>query len=341
MKDTLLPLDPAKMPCFTLHTTGAKIPAIGFGTFGSDHVSPAEMAEAVRNAILLGCRHIDCAAVYANEKEIGAVLKELFDAGVVRREELWITSKIWNDHHGRGDVLLSCAQTLKDLQLDYLDLMLIHWPFPNFHPPKCTADSRSPDAKPYIHESFMKTYRELEHLADMGLARHIGVSNVTVPKLKLILRDCRIKPSVNEMELHPNFQQPELYDFARANGILNIGYCPLGSPNRPGRDKEPGDTVDMEDPVIVAIAKKHGVHPAAVCLKWAVQRGHAAIPTSCKPKNILANLTAACSDPLTAKEMAAIAEADRNCRLVKGHVFLWQGAKDWTDLWDMAGEIVQ
>lgn len=339
MEHILTPIDPARMPCFTLRSTGAKIPAIGFGTFGSDHVSPEEMAKAVREAVLLGCRHIDCAAVYGNEKEIGAVLKELFEEGVVRREELWITSKVWNDHHGRGDVLLSCAQTLKDLQLDYLDLMLIHWPFPNFHPPKCTVESRSPDARPYIHEEFMRTYRELERLADMGLARHIGISNVTIPKLKLILRDCRIKPAVNEMELHPNFQQPELYEFARENGILNIGYCPLGSPNRPDRDKEPNDCVDMADPVIVAIAERHGIHPAAVCLKWAVQRGHAAIPTSCKPKNILANLEAACSDPLTEEEMAAIAKADRNCRLVKGHVFLWPGAKDWRDLWDVGGVI--
>ncbi len=341
MENILTSIDPARMPCFTLCSTGAKIPAIGFGTFGSDHVSADEMAQAVRTAVMLGCRHIDCAAVYGNEKEIGTVLKELFNEGIVRREEMWITSKIWNDHHGRGDVLLSCAQTLKDLQLDYLDLMLIHWPFPNFHPPKCTVESRSPDARPYIHEDFMRTYHELERLADMGLVRHIGISNVTIPKLMLILRDCRIKPAVNEMELHPNFQQPELYEFARANGIQNIGYCPLGSPNRPERDKEPEDTVDMEDPVIVEIAKRHDIHPAAVCLKWAVQRGHAAIPTSCKPKNILSNLAAACSDPLTEEEMDAIAKADKNCRLVKGHVFLWPGAKDWTDLWDMNGEIPQ
>lgn len=290
---------------------------------------------------MLGYRHIDCAAVYGNEREIGVVLRELYAAGVVQREELWLTSKVWNDHHGDGDVLLSCAKSLKDLGTDYLDLMLIHWPFPNFHPPRCTVASRSPDAKPYIHDDFMRVYRQLERLADMGLTRHIGISNVTIPKLKLIIRDCRIKPAVNEMELHPHLQQPELFEFSQQLGILNIGYCPLGSPNRPERDKTPNDTVDMDDQVIVKIAQDHKVHPAAICLKWAVQRGNAAIPMSANPKNIRANLAAVCSDPLTAAEMSAINQIDRQCRLVKGHVFLWNSAKDWNDLWDIDGFITQ
>ena len=327
------PIDPAAMPAFTLRS-GAKIPAIGFGTFGSDHVTNNEMANAVETAIRLGCRHIDCAAVYGNEKEIGATLHKLFREGVVTRGEMFITSKVWNDHHGFGDVLLSCAQSLKDLQLDYLDLLLIHWPFPNFHPPKCTVASRAADAKPYIHADFMKTYRQLERVAQMGLTRHIGVSNVTVSKLESILHDCRLQPDVNEMELHPHFQQPALYEFSRSRGITNIGYCPLGSPNRPDRDKTADDTVDMEDPVIVEIACNHNIHPAGVCLKWAVQRGHCAIPTSRSINNIAANLHAACSAPLTDDEMAAIAEIDRECRLIKGQVFLWPEAKDWTDLWD-------
>jgi alcohol dehydrogenase (NADP+) len=338
--DNLTSINPASVPFFTTYT-GAKVPSIGFGTFGSDHVSPTQMAEAVRQAIMLGYRHIDCAAVYGNEREIGVVLRELYAAGVVQREELWLTSKVWNDHHGDGDVLLSCAKSLKDLGTDYLDLMLIHWPFPNFHPPRCTVASRSPDAKPYIHDDFMRVYRQLERLADMGLTRHIGISNVTIPKLKLIIRDCRIKPAVNEMELHPHLQQPELFEFSQQLGILNIGYCPLGSPNRPERDKTPNDTVDMDDQVIVKIAQDHKVHPAAICLKWAVQRGNAAIPMSANPKNIRANLAAVCSDPLTAAEMSAINQIDRQCRLVKGHVFLWNSAKDWNDLWDIDGFITQ
>lgn len=326
-------MDLKSVPYFVTYT-GAKIPAIGIGTFGSDHVNPNEMAEAVKTAVKLGYRHIDCAAVYGNEKEIGVALQELFAENIVKREELWITSKVWNDHHNSGDVLLSCAQTLKDLQLDYLDLMLIHWPFPNFHPPKCTVESRSPNSKPYIHDDYMQVYRQLESLADMGLAKHIGISNVSISKLKLIIRDCRIKPAVNEMELHPHFQQPELYDYTMELGMNIIGYCPLGSPNRPDRDKMPEDTVDMEDPVILKIAKKHQVHPAAICLKWAVQRGNMVIPMSTKASNLKSNLKAITDISLTQVEMDEISKIDRNCRLVKGHVFLWKEAKDWHDLWD-------
>ena len=114
-------------------------------------------------------------------------------------------------------MIASCRQSLADLQLDYLDLYLVHWPFPNFHPPHCDVESRSPNARPYIHENFMRTWRKMEELVDLGLVRHIGTSNMTIPKLELLLRDARIKPAVNEMELHPHFQQPELFDLrARA-----------------------------------------------------------------------------------------------------------------------------
>ncbi len=325
--------------------SGAIIPPIGLGTFGSDSVGAQEVADAVRYAIGIGYRHIDCASVYGNEAEIGLALSDALAgrAGypAVKREELWITSKLWNDKHEPADVAPSFEKSLRDLRQDYLDLYLVHWPFPNFHPPKCDVTSRSPDARPYIHEEFMATWRELEKLVDRGLVRHIGVSNVTVPKLKLILRDARIKPAVNEMELHPHFQQPELFDFVAQNGLVPIGYSPLGSPGRPERDRTADDTVDMEDPVIVKIAKDHGVHPAAVCLKWAVGRGQIPIPFSVKPRNIESNLKAVMEDPLTEAELAAIAQIDRNCRLIKGQVFLWEGASGWEDLWDLDGTITK
>ena len=253
------------------------------------------------------------------------------------REELWITSKVWNDKHDR--VVESCEQSLKDLKLDYLDLYLIHWPFPNYHPPGCSVDSRSPDAKPYIHENYMKTWRQMEELVDRGLVRHIGTSNMTVPKLQLILRDARIKPAANEMELHPHFQQPELFDYVVKNGIIPIGFSPIGSPNRPDRDKTVADTVDIEDPVIVKIAERLGIHPAVVCIKWAVQRGQVPIPFSIHRRNFLGNLKAVTEDPLTQDEMDAISRIDKNCRLIKGQVFLWKQDQTWEDLWDLNGEI--
>ena len=318
--------------------TGAEMPAIGLGTFGSDHALAAEVAGAVEYAARIGYRHFDCAAVYGNEREIGAALAGVRKSGIDRRE-LWITSKLWNDKHAERDVIPACRQSLADLQLDYLDMYLVHWPFPNYHPPHCDVTSRSRDAKPYVHEEFMKTWRQMEKLVDLGLTRHIGTSNMTIPKLNRLLADARIPPAVNEMELHPHFQQPELFEFVRAHGIEPVGYSPIGSPARPERDRTSEDTVDIEDPIIVRIAHRLGVHPAAVCIKWAVQRGQTPLPFSTKPKNILANLRAVVSDPLSDADMRDIAGVDRNCRLIKGQVFLWREGQSWEDLWDVNREV--
>jgi diketogulonate reductase-like aldo/keto reductase len=330
-------IDPALVPKRTLYT-GAQIPAVGLGTFGSDRFTGAQIAEAVSGAIDVGYRHIDCASVYGNEHLVGESLADRLRAGV-RREDLWVTSKLWNDKHDPEDVIPSCERSLKDLQLDYLDLYLIHWPFPNYHAPGVDVSSRDPHAKPYIHERYMRTWRQLEKLVEMGLVRHIGTSNMTIPKLRLLLRDAEIKPACNEMELHPHFQQPELFRYVVENGLVPIGFSPIGSPSRPDRDRTPDDTVDTEDPVIVGIAARHNVHPALVCIKWAVQRGQVPIPFSVKREQYLANLQAVVMDPLTDEEMQAIAGIDRNCRLIKGQVFLWKDDQPWEDLWDVNGEI--
>jgi alcohol dehydrogenase (NADP+) len=330
-------VDPAVVPCRTL-SSGARIPAIGLGTFGSDHVSYADIANAVKYAVSVGYRHFDCASVYGNEDHIGRVLKGLFHEGL-RREEIWITSKLWNDKHGESDVIASCQKSLSDLQIDYLDLYLIHWPFPNHHPPGCDVGSRSPDAVPYIHENYMRTWRKMEELVDRGLVRHIGTSNMTIPKMRLLLRDAKIKPVANEMELHPHFQQPEFFRYLIKNGIQPIGFSPIGSPGRPERDRTPEDTSPIEDVAIREIAHRLGVHPAAVCIKWAVQRGQIPIPFSTNPRNILSNILAVSGEPLTEDEMARIEKLDRNCRLIKGQVFLWKDNQSWEDLWDPNGVV--
>ncbi len=327
--------DPAAVPQRRLYT-GARMPALGLGTFGSDHVGAREIAEAVKGAAAAGYRHFDCASVYGNQAEIGEALEEV-QRGGIGREELWITSKLWNDMHGEEDVVASCRQSLADLRLNYLDLYLVHWPFPNFHPPGCDVSSRSMDARPYIHENYMKTWRAMEKLVDMGLTRHIGTSNMTIPKLKLVLRDARIRPAVNEMELHPHFQQPELFEYVRKQGMEPVGYCPVGSPGRPERDRTAEDTAPTEDAAIVRIAGRHGVHPAVVCIKWAVQRGQTPIPFSIH--HYRENLEGVTSDPLTEEEMREIAALDRNCRLIKGQVFLWKDGQSWEALWDVDGAI--
>ena len=318
--------------------TGARIPAVGLGTFASDRFPLDAVGEAVKGALAVGYRHIDCAAVYLNEPYIGLALHEASMAGL-SREDLWITSKLWNDKHTERDVIPACEQSLKDLQLGYLDLYLMHWPFPNAHAPGVDVSSRDPHARPYIHEEFMQTWRQMERLVELGLVRHIGTSNTTIPKLKLLLRDAAIKPACNEMELHPHFQQPELFKFVIDNGIVPIGFSPIGSPTRPDRDKTDTDTVDIEDPVIVRISQRLQVHPAVVCVKWAVQRGQIPIPFSIRRHEYLSNLQSAVSEPLTNAEMAELATVDKNCRLIKGQVFLWSGAASWEDLWDLDGRI--
>jgi alcohol dehydrogenase (NADP+) len=329
-----------RAPLVTL-ANGEKIPCIGMGTFGSDRFTPEQVSEAVAGAIRCGYRLFDCAAVYGNEHLIGQVFNSAITEGNVRREELFVTSKVWNDKHGKGEVLLSCAKTLRDLQLDYLDAFFVHWPFPNYHAPGCDGDSRSPNSKPFLTGDFMACWRQMERLCDMGLVKNLGMSNMTIPKLEAVLPLCRIKPTLIEMELHPAFQQKELYDYCTGENIRPIGFCPIGSPNRPDRDKTEGDISDMEREPVVAAAKAHNIHPAVVCLKWAVQRGQIPIPFSVCEAEYTSNLLCVCEDPLTGEEMSAIAADDRNCRLIKGQVFLWEGAKSWRDLWDEDGIIAK
>ncbi len=329
-------VDLNKVPVKTLYT-GQKMPAVGLGTFGSDRFSPEQVSEAVYGAIRAGYRFLDCASIYGNEDQIGEVFNRALKDFDLDRKEFFINSKVWNDQH--DDVINACKKTLQDLQVDYLDLYLVHWPFPNFHPIGCDVDSRSADAKPYIHEAFMKTWRQMEQLVEMGLVKAIGTSNMTVPKMKLLLQDAKIKPAVNEMECHPLFQQQDLYDYLVNNNIVPVGFCPIGSPTRPDRDKTEQDLVDIEHPVIVSAAERLGVHPAIVCIKWAVQRGHVPIPFSVFEDQYTTNLQCVTENPLTEEEMEAISKIDMNNRLIKGQVFLWEGANGWEDLWDLNGQI--
>lgn len=331
-------IDPNNVPKKKLNN-GAAIPVLGLGTFGSDNYSNEQIAQAVDFAIRKGYRHIDCASVYGNEKEIGQTLNKLLSEGIVKREELWITSKVWNDRHGEGEVIASCKKSLNDLQLDYLDLYLVHWPFPNYHAPGCDGDARNPDSKPYIHDEYMSVWRQMEQLVEMGLVKSIGTSNMTIPKMELLLNDCKIKPVVNEMEIHPHFQQAELFDYMVSKNVLPIAYSPIGSPKRPERDRTADDTVDMEDPVVIKIAERLGIHPAVVCLKWGVQRGQVVIPFSVTPSKISSNLEGIINEHIREEEMKELATIDKKCRLIKGQVFLWEGAKGWEDLWDLDGTI--
>ena len=326
-------IDPRTVPQIRL-ASGRSIPSIGMGTFGSDKYGPKEVSAAVSGAIRCGYRFFDCASVYGNEDFIGKVFTDAFQSGVVKREELFITSKVWNDMHGPGKVRASIEKTLTDLRLSYVDAFFVHWPFPNFHAPGCDGDSRNPDSVPFSADRFMSTWEQMEEIYRKGLARCLGMSNMTIPKLEAVLPRCKIKPELIEMEQHPSFQQQALFDYCKNRGIVIIGFCPIGSPNRPERDKTPGDVVDTELPEVAEIAKARGINPALVCIKWAVQRGSIPIPFSVHEKNYEGNLRAVTENPLTRTEMELLKKAERNCRLVKGQVFLWPGAKSWEELWD-------
>ncbi len=331
-------IEPGLVPKATLYT-GVQIPCIGMGTFGSDRFSAAEVAGAVAGGVRCGYRMFDCAACYGNEAQIGAEFHKAFVQGIVRREELTIMTKVWNDMHSRVEE--SCRKSIQDLQCDYIDIFFIHWPFPNYHAPGCDKDARNPDSRPFSVEEFLNTYRQCEELVEKGMIRFIGISNMTIPKLEAVLPFLKILPAVCESEMHPCFQQQELFDYLVAHKIFPIGYMPLGSPRRPERDIFEDDVADLERPEIVQIAKAHQCHPALIALKWAWQRGQIPIPFSIHEKNYFSNLKAMTEDPLTESEMKILSTLECNNRLVKGQVFLWEGADDWHDLWDEDGTIVQ
>lgn len=330
-------IQPAMVPKVKLYT-GEEIPCVGMGTFGSDRFTPEQVSNAVAGAIRCGYRMFDCAACYGNEDQIGEVFHAAFEGGVVERKDLFIMTKVWNDMHERVEE--SCRKSIQDLQCDYIDLFFIHWPFPNYHAPGCDVDSRNPDSRPFSVEEFMNTYRQCEELVRKGLIRHIGISNMTIPKMEAVLPLMEIMPSACESEMHVCFQQKEIFDYLTEHKIQPIGFMPLGSPQRPERDMCPEDVADLQTPEMQEIAKAHGCHPALIALKWAHQRGQIPIPFSVHEAEYVSNLKAMTEDPLTEEEMKTIETLERNNRLVKGQVFLWEGAKDWHDLWDEEGKIV-
>jgi alcohol dehydrogenase (NADP+) len=308
---------------------GDRMPLLGLGTWKS---APGEVGAAVREAIRLGYRHIDCASVYANEPEVGAAIGAAIAAGEVTREELWVTSKLWCNAHGRNNVEPALQRTLNDLGLEWLDLYLIHWPVP-IKPGvafPASGDELLPPAQVPIHD----TWAGMEAAQQTGLTRHIGVSNFSSRKLRDLLGPCRIKPEVNQVERHPLLQQPALVAECATDGIHITAYSPLGSQDRPAAIKGANEPVLLENPVIGGIAADHGCSPAQVLIAWQLQGGLSTIPKSVSPARLRENLAAA-EIELGAADLERIAELDQGRRLVDGSFWLMEGSP-WSlqTLWD-------
>jgi alcohol dehydrogenase (NADP+) len=328
--------------------SGAVMPIAAFGTFHSDWAQ-AYMKDATVEAIRVGWRHIDTARAYENEDVVGEAIGEAISRGYISSpNELFITAKLWNGHMSKKDIEPALNNTLRALGVEKVDMYLNHWPWPNVHTPGASGDHRNPNAVPYIHESFMETWGEIVRLKKAGKIVDIGTSNHTEATLKLLIRDTDrfSRPVLNQMEMHPLFQQTQLRRYFEKQGITCTGYMSLGSPNRPGRDRFKEHRADMLDPLIQSIAAKNGISPAKVCLNWASIRenrsgGFVAMAT--KTDWILDNLSAATKDFLTPDQMLAISGddtpehsgIDANNRLIWGQVFLWPEALgDWRVLWN-------
>lgn len=296
------------------------MPILGLGTWKS---APGEVYDAVKVALETGYRHIDCAPIYGNEPEVGRGLTESFEAGVASREDVWITSKLWNDAHAPEDVRPALRQTLSDLQIDTIDLFLIHWPVAlkkGTQLPQSPSDFVSLDEVPIT-----ETWAAMEELVDDGLTRHIGVSNFNIPKLQTLLDTADHPPEMNQIELHPYLQQTDMVEFARENDVHLTAYSPLGSKDRPAGMKSDDEPILLDDPTIAEIADAHDATPAQVLIRWAIHRGTAVIPKSVDAGRIKENLAAA-DVHLTDADMEQIATLDRQRRYVDGEFWAMEGS---------------
>ncbi|KAJ4289305.1 Glycerol 2-dehydrogenase (NADP(+)) [Collariella sp. IMI 366227] len=277
----------ASSKTYTLNN-GVKIPAVGFGTFANEGAK-GETYKAVAKALEVGYRHLDCAWFYHNEDEVGDALHDFLQKTPgVKREDIFICTKVWNHLHEPEDVKWSFQDSCAKLRVDYIDLYLVHWPIAAEKNPDHTVKI-GPDGKYVINKALTEnpepTWRAMEELAQSGKARAIGVSNWTIPGLKKLLEFARIKPTVNQIEIHPFLPNSELIEFCFDNQILPEAYSPLGSQNQV---PSTGETV-RTNPKLNQVAEHSGHNLGQVLLAWGLRRGYVVLPKSSTPSRIESN----------------------------------------------------
>ncbi|XP_044742513.1 aldo-keto reductase family 1 member B1-like [Chrysoperla carnea] len=287
---------------------GLRIPALGLGTYQANLAG--ECAKVVKNAIDVGYRHFDCAFIYGNEKEIGEAFQEKLKDGTVKREELYITTKLWNNCHRPDRVVDACKKSLNNFGLSYVDLYLIHWP--------CGYDSQEgddifPSKFTLSSYSFVDTWKEMEKCVKLGLTKSIGISNFNHEQIERLLKHAEIKPVVNQIEVHPNLNQKKLIAFCKERNIEIVAYSPFGAPSRPWA--KPNDpVVRLDDPTFVNIGKKYGKTSAQVILRYLVDIGTIPIPKSTNKERLKLNIDIF-DFKLTPDEIAIIDKYDCNGRI--------------------------
>ena len=308
-----------------INVTGQRMPAVGLGLWKIDADT---VGDAVYHAIKLGYRHLDSAADYGNEKQVGEGIARALADGLCSREELWVTSKLWNTYHRREHVEAACRKSMADLGLDYLDLYLVHFPialryveFADRYPPEWIYDPAAAEPGMQLDAvPLSETWGAMEQLVEAGIARQIGVCNYSASLLHDLMSYARIKPAMLQIESHPYLTQEAVLRTAQAYNIAVTAFSPLGSLSYVSLDMATANDSVLTEPVVMAAAKRSGASAAQVVLRWGIQRGTAVIPKTSNPDRLIENITLS-EFSLTGQEMQAISGLNQNRRFNDPGVF--------------------